>query len=400
MTDAVKRLFGDGFRAFFMAAGIFAVAAVLIWEIWLGTQLSGGAGFGLPAAMPAAQWHAHEMIFGYAGAAIGGFLMTAVPTWTGNAADARRFIVVAVLVWLAGRIAVATSGVLPPVLVAVVDLTFLPLVAARIAAQLVKRPKPQNLMFLLFVTLLWMGNLLVHLDWIGATQGTLFAGLRAGLLSVCAMISVLGGRVTPGFTRNAMKRAGVDETLWPHPPRPVAPIANGLTVLLPVLLLLGAPDRIVGVAALTAGGAQLVRLAFWRSIWTWRSPILAALHLSMLMLGLGLVLWGAGYLGLASELAGLHVLGIGAVGGMTLAVMSRAILGHTGRALVAPGPVAVAYGLISLSTLCRWFGSELSGTGYAVMMLASGAAWIVAFALFLLALGPAMLAPRLPRESP
>ncbi|MDK3073335.1 NnrS family protein [Sedimentitalea sp. JM2-8] len=398
--EGFKRLFGDGFRAFFMAAGIFAVAAVLVWEIWLGTQLSDSTAIALPVAIPAAQWHAHEMIFGYAGAAIGGFLMTAVPTWTGSAADARRFIVVAVMVWLAGRIAVATSGVLPPVLVAVVDLAFQPLVAARIAAQLVKRPKPQNLMFLLFVTLLWTSNLLVHLEWTGATQGTLFPGLRAGLLSLCAMISVLGGRVTPGFTRNAMKRDGVDESLWPHPPRAAAPIANGLTVLIPFLLLIGAPDRIVGVAALAAGIAQLVRLSCWRSAWTWRSPILAALHLSMLMLGVGLALWGGGYMGLADEVAGLHVLGIGAVGGMTLAVMSRAILGHTGRALVAPGPVAVAYGLIALSAVCRWFGSYLAGTGYLAMMLASGAIWITAFALFLLALGPAMLAPRLARQSP
>jgi uncharacterized protein involved in response to NO len=338
------------------------------------------------------------MVFGYAGAAIGGFLMTAVPNWAGNAIHPHRFVLLAVLLWLAGRVAIWGSGSLPPAWVAIVDLSFVPLVAARIAVQLVRRPKPQTFVFLAFLTLLWSGNLMVHLEWLGLADDTLATGLRVGLLSLCAMISVLGGRVTPGFTRNWMKRNDVAEHLWPRTPRVVTFAANGLTVLIPILLLMALPERAVGVVALGAGAAQLARLSFWRSSRTWRSPILMALHLSMLMLGLGLAFWGAGLAGATDEIAGLHILGVGAVGGMTLAVMSRAILGHTGRPLVAPTPVAIAYGLVVLSAICRWAATELAAAAYPWMILVSGAVWIVAFALFLVALSPAMMAPRLARE--
>ncbi len=399
MITEIKRVVGQPYRIFFLAAGLYAVFALLVWEIWLGIHFLGGMVSDMPFGVAPHLWHAHEMIFGYATAALGGFFLTAVPNWTGARTAARLFIVVAAVVWLAGRLAIWFAGQLPPVLVAAVDLAFLPLLGVKIALMLIKRPKPQNIAFLVFLSLVWAGDLLVHLEWMGLTEETLDTGLRTGLLALCLMIAVLGGRVTPGFTRNALKRAGVAEDALPRTRRPVDIAATVLIALVPLALLAGLPSAITGGLAVAGGALQILRIAFWAPLRTLGQPILWALHLGMAMLGLGLILWGASQLGRGSEVAALHVLGIGAVGGMTLAVMSRAVLGHSGRDLVAPGAVAVAYGLIALAAALRWLGSTVSGPAYMPVVLVTGAIWILAFALFLAALWPAFVGPRVVSET-
>jgi uncharacterized protein involved in response to NO len=163
-------------------------------------------------------------------------------------------------------------------------------------------------------------------------------------------------------------------------------------VLLPLSALLA--DPVAGLLAILLGLVQLARLSVWRSRWCLRQPILLALHGGMALLALGLLLWGAARLGAGDEIAALHLLGIGAVGGMTVAVMSRAILGHTGRALVVSAPVAASYGMIALAAVLRWLGGALSGDWYIPLVLGSGVIWVLAFALFLVAMAPAALAPR------
>lgn len=387
---ALKRVLSDGYRIFFLAAGVYAVFAVSVWVLWLDGRLQGD----LPFAAPAPLWHAHEMIFGYASAALAGFLLTAVPNWTGAKSAPIRFIAPMAALWLAGRGAIWFSGDLPAETVAVIDLAFLPLLATKIAEQLIRRPKPQNVVFLGFLTLIWAGNLMVHLDWTGIAPGLLDVGLRVGLFALCAMIAVLGGRVTPGFTRNAMKRAGVPEAGWPHPHVWIERPAVLCAVAVPVALLLNAPDPVLGGLALIAGGLQFLRLAFWKPIWTLPQPILWALHLAIAMLGAGLLLYGLSLFGQGSEIAALHVLGIGCVGGMTIAIMSRAILGHSGRALVAPGPVALAYALIAFAAVLRWLGTDVMAAFSAPMMLTAGLLWILAFGLFVATFLPVVLSPR------
>ena len=357
MITALKRVFSEPYRIFFLAAALYAIFSLTVWEVWLGIQASAGTPPAMPFAAAPHLWHAHEMIFGYASAALGGFFLTAVPNWTGSKGAAKYFVTAAALIWLAGRLAIWFSGALPPVAVAGVDLAFLPLLGSKIALMLFKRPKPQNVAFLVFLALVWSGNLMVHLEWLGLTDDTLYTGLRVGLLSLCLMIAVLGGRVTPGFTRNAMSRAGVAEASLPHTRKPVDLAATIFIAFVPLTLLLRAPDALTGTLAMAGGTFQLLRIAFWRPLWTLGQPILWALHLGMAMLGIGLILWGASLLGWGVEVAGLHVLGIGAVGGMTVAVMSRAILGHSGRALIAPRVVALAYGLIAAAAGLRWVAS-------------------------------------------
>lgn len=394
MTERVRLFFGEGFRVFFLSAGVFAVLSGLVWVIWLGVHYLGGMVTDMPFDVPPHQWHAHEMIFGYSGAALGGFLLTAVPSWTGTKAARHAFIAVAASVWAAGRLAMWYSAALPGWVVAALCLAFLPILMAKIASQLVKRPKPQNVMFLGFLAAVWAGNLLVHLEWMEVTADTLDRGMRAGLIGLAAMIGVLGGRVTPAFTRNAMKREGLPETAWPVTVPTFEKASLALAIGLPLAVLSGLPAPATGAVALAAGLVHLARLARWRGQWTLGRPILLGLHLGMAMLGIGLALWGAALMGYGSEVAALHVLGIGAVGGMTLAVMSRAVLGHTGRPLVAPGPVAAGYLMVAAATILRWFGSALSGDWYFPLVLASGLLWVLAFALYSAAIWPAVTAPR------
>lgn len=394
MPAAIARFFSESYRVFFMAAALYAVFTGLVWGLWLGVHAAGGMWSDPPYAMAPHLWHAHEMIFGYATAAIGGFFLTAVPNWTGGKGARTAYISAAALLWFVGRVAMWYSGALPAWLVMVADLAFLPVLATQIASQLIKRPKPQNMMFLGFLTLLWVANLTVHLEWIGVTDDTVASGLRAGLLTIIALIATLGGRVTPAFTRNAMKREGVPESQWPVSFDKLEKAGLILSLALPAAVLVHSPEQVPAALALVLGVVQAARLSRWGAGWAMRQPILIALHLGLGMLSLGLLLWGLAGFGIGSEVAALHVLGIGAVGGMTIAVMSRATLGHSGRALVAPWPVAVGYALVAAAAVLRWFGSTLPGDFYFPVMLGAITLWTLAFALFVVSLWTALTGPR------
>lgn len=387
----IRTVFAEGFRIFFLSAAGFALLAMAVWEGWL--ALDGT--FDLPTAMPAFQWHAHEMIFGYGGAALGGFLLTAVPSWTGGASAPHRFIGAAFLLWLLGRLAMWSSGELPPLAVAIADLAFVPVLAGKIAAQLLARPKPQQMIFLASLTFLWVANLFCHLEWLGLLSDGVEPGLRAGLLTLAGMITILGGRVTPGFTRNAMVQAG---RLDRHPANPalLAVMAIAPVLVLPPALLLGLPGGLIAALALVSGWAGLARVALWRGVWTVSRPILWTLHLSYALNGVGLVAYGAAQVGFGSEVAALHLLAIGGIGGMTLAILSRATLGHSGRPLIAPKAVAAAYALLPLAAAARFAGSTWPEI-YSPASLIAGALWLAAFALTLFALLPVWALPRPPR---
>ncbi|MEX0350820.1 MAG: NnrS family protein [Paracoccaceae bacterium] len=391
MPAVIARIFGEGFRVFFLSAGLYGLFAGLVWGLRLALPYLDQS-----YSMTPPMWHAHEMIFGYATAALGGFFLTAVPNWTGAPNARTLFITLAAGLWLAGRMAMWFSGMLPPVFVALVDLAFVPLLAAKIATQLIRRSKPQNMIFLLLLSYLWVADLLAHLEWTGVTQDTLQTGLRAGLLTLCSMIAILGGRVTPAFTRNAMKRAGVPEACWPVSVAMLDKAGMVLAVVLPLSVLVLGAGPVAGGLALVLGFVQVLRMARWRAGWALRQPILIALHLGLAMLALGLIFWALAGLGYGNEIAALHILGIGCVGGMTLAVMSRAALGHSGRALEAPRPMAVAYGLMAVAALSRWIGAGLDA-GFPAAMLLSDGLWVIAFALYLIAMWPALTGPRAAR---
>ncbi len=394
MTGILKRFFGEGFRVFFLAAGLFAIFTLAFWTLWLGVHWMGGMFDSLPFAMPPHVWHGHELIFGYGSAALGGFLLTAVPNWTGGRPARHLFIATAALVWLLGRIALWSSAYLPPAVVMVADLAFLPFIAAKVAVQLYQRPKPQNVMFLGLIAIIWTANLLTHLEWLGVTADTASLGLRGGLYGLCTMIAVLGGRVTPAFTRNAMLREGI-ETHHPVSYRPLERAGVASFMAVPIAVMAGLDDQWLAGLMCLAGAIQIARVAGWRAGFAVRQPILWSLHLSFALIGAGYGMTGLALFGFGSEVAALHVTAIGGVAGMTLAVMSRATLGHSGRPLQAPALVAVAYGLVPLAALLRWIGSEFGGAWYFPTVVGAGLLWILAFLFYAIALWSAFWGPRL-----
>lgn len=387
-------LFRDAFRVFFLSAAAFGVFAMAVWLGWLYIHAAGAVLTYVPFSPPPHQWHAHEMIFGYAGAVLAGFFLTAVPSWTNTEASRPMFLAGLAALWLTGRVALFFSSALPAHLVMAVDVTFIPALGLSILINLMKRPKPQNMLFLLLLAMLTAGNIGVHLEWTGITADTAEGCLRLGLLTLAAMIAILGGRVTPGFTRNAMVRRGI-ESGYPVSRHWLDRAGIASALLLALLVAFEPPAAVLGSLAAVAACANAGRLLGWRTAAVTDQPILWSLHLGFAMLAAGYAALSAHWFGLGmSEAAALHVIAIGAVGGMTLAVMSRAALGHSGRALVVSTPIAVAYGLMALAAVVRSMGVTVAPAHYFPVMFVSGALWIAAFTIFIAVYAPIVLAPR------
>jgi uncharacterized protein involved in response to NO len=380
---------GYGFRPFFTLAGLYAVLAVPAWILmWLG-KLS------LAPALAPIHWHAHEMLFGFAAAALGGFLLTAVPNWTGQGPIRGRALLVLTAAWLAGRVAMWFSGALDPVLVAVVDLTFLPLLAAFQAPGIVARSARRNGVFVVILLALFAANLAVHLEATGLVDGARW-GIHLALGILVLAVTLVGGRIVPAFTQGGLKAQGIPAAITPLPRLDVAAIAS--VALMVVAEAAGAPGPIVGALAAVAALAALARLLRWHGHRTWRWSLLWVLQVGMAWLVAGLALKAAALFDLLPEVMALHALGAGAIGTMILAVMTRATLGHTGRELVAVPGSAVAYLAVAVGALLRVM-APLAPDAAVGLTIGGGLLWSAGFAVFLWLYGGMLLGPRLDGRS-
>lgn len=387
-----------GFRPFFLLAGLYAVAAMAAWLIWLALPLAGAGPVAASISGAPQLWHGHEMIFGYAVAALAGFLLTAVPSWTGAQPLAGRPLAALAAVWLAGRLALWFSALIPAILVAVVDLAFLPVLAAVVARSLMLKPAPRNLVFLALLAVLFAANLAVHLEWIGGTVDGASWGLRLGIVTLALMVAIIGGRIVPAFTRNALMRAGESRRL-PRGFKPVEAVSLVGSLAVMLFSMAGAAGALTGTIAAITALAHLVRLSFWRPAATRGQPILWGLHLAYLWLPLGYAALAAAHLfGAFPEAVALHALGIGAVGGMTLAVMTRAALGHTGRPLAVARPIALSYGLVAAAALVRVLAPVVVPAFSLELVLLAGVMWMIGFAVFVAVYGPILTGPPLLEE--
>ena len=389
MADAAPAkwaLFRYGFRPFFLAAGLAALllvpwwAAALAWGVPLGTS------------WPAALWHGHEMLFGFIVAAVAGFLLTAVPSWTGARGFAGWPLVLLAGLWLTGRIGVSASAGLPLPVVAALDLSFLPALAGFVLVPLV-RARNRNSPLLAVLLGLWLTDVAFY--W-GLTHGdSVFArhALLVGIDIVLLLVTVIGGRIVPAFTSSALKQQGIGISLraW----RGMTPLAVGVMVVAVICDLFRPESVAAGAVALAAGVIQAVRLAQWRMLRTLRTPIVWVLHVAYLWLPVGLVLKGLALIfALAFAAYYLHALTIGAAALMIMAVMTRASLGHTGRPLVVSRATAYAYGLLAAAAVVRVFGPALLPLAYVKIVVLAAALWAVAFGIYLLGYTPMLIAPR------
>ena len=380
-----------GFRPFFLGASVWAALAI---PLWLAAY---AGGLVMPSLLSPVVWHVHEMVFGFATATVAGFLLTAIPNWTGRMPLQGKPLAMLVSLWAIGRLAVLFSGVAGAPAAAVADLSF-PLVFLLVVAREILAGKNwRNLPMLGALSLLLVGNLLVHLEALGFVDAAAL-GNRIGLVTLFMLISLVGGRIIPSFTRNWLTKMRPEAA----PPAPQSRFDLAVLVVTGVALASWAiaPDaRITSGAALVAGIAAAWRLSRWRGINTVREPLLLILHIGYAWLAFGLLLAGAnGLYPVLPQTAAWHALTVGAVGTMTLAVMTRASLGHTGRPLMAGPGTRTIYVLITLAAVLRVL-SPLAGDRVVLVLTLAGAAWSAAFGLFAILYGGALTRSRAQGEA-
>ncbi|MDE2334517.1 MAG: NnrS family protein [Rhodospirillales bacterium] len=375
-----------GFRPFFLLAGLWAAFAVPFWLLLL------AAGRVLPVAMAPLLWHAHEMIFGFALATVAGFLFTAVPNWTGRMPLQGASLGVLVLLWIVGRVAMLVGGGLPVAVPAVLDLAFPAALTAAIGREIVTGRNWRNLPVLAALGVLLVADLLMQVG-AAARFGLAMAGARLGIATLTALVTLIGGRIIPSFTRNWLLRREPQGAL-PAPFGLVDRAALAMSLAGLALWVVRPGSAVVAVLLLAAGVAHALRLARWRGLATLGEPLLAVLHLGYAWLAFGLALLGVDrFVTLMPASVALHALTVGAIGTMTLAVMARASLGHTGQALTSSTRLTVVFVLVSVAAMLRLLAAIVPGS-YVLMLDFSGAAWAGAFALFVVQFAPLLTRPR------
>jgi uncharacterized protein involved in response to NO len=373
-------LLSYGFRPFFLGAGAFAAVAMTIWVGALSQGWPVGGDYG------PIYWHAHEMLFGYAAAAMTGFLLTAIPNWTGRLPVSGRPLLALFLLWLAGRLVMLAPGIVGTIPAALVDASFLPVLCALAAREIVAGEKWKDLKIIGVVAGLSIANAATHLLVLGGQDP--MPALRLGVAIYIVLVSLIGGRIIPSFTRNWLVKARAKKL--PHPVDKADLLAIGAT-LVALAAWTGWPDgAATALLAFLAGGLQAYRLARWRGWATTAEPLLAILHLAYLFVPLGLFGIAAGAMGWLSAPSALHILTVGGIGASTVAIMTRATRGHTGRPLTASRLTSLCYAAVLVAAVSRPLAEALP-QHYHLLLDISGGAWIVTFLLFVGEYGPMLV---------
>ena len=380
-------LFSYGFRPLFLGAAIWSAFGVILWLPQYFGEMA------LPTAFAALDWHIHEMIFGYIAAVIAGFLLTAIPNWTGRLPVNGYSLAGLVALWLAGRIAIAISAVIGAGLAAVIDISFLAVLTAVSFREIFAGRNWRNLRVLSILSVLVLANIVFHVEsiWLGAA----YYGLRLSIAAVVLLITLIGGRIVPSFTHNWLMRNNPGRLPRSFGRFDMAALAAGAVAL---LTWVAAPDRgAAGVLLLIGGLFHAVRLARWAGNRTFGEGLVLVLHIAYGFVPFGFVMLGLAILWPSQWplSAGLHAWMTGAVGLMTLAVMTRASLGHTGRALTASVPTQLIYLAALVAAIARI--AAAFAPSIALLHVAAGA-WSVAFIAFAVAYGPALFGTPLQRS--
>ncbi len=373
-------LFSYGFRPFFLFGALWVVLAMLIWLAALTGAMD------LPTRFDRVSWHAHEFLFGYLGAVLAGFLLTAVPNWTGRLPIVGWRLAALFTLWALGRIAVFFSALLPVALAPVVDLAFPLVLVGVILREIVAGKNWRNLVVLAMLAVFMLANGLFHFEALRGDYAAGGIGLRLGLATTVMMIAVIGGRIIPSFTRNWLART--DNPARPAPPMQRFDKIVLLSSIVVLALWVTQPiERLTGIVLFLFGLLHLARLLRWQGHHTLSEPLVWVLHVAYLFIPAGAFALGLDQLiGNPGTAGAQHLWMAGAIGAMTLAVMTRATLGHTGQELTANRITVVIYLCLFGAVLAR-----LCTPLWLEMSYLSGILWIVAFAGFVMGYGPALL---------
>ena len=375
---SVGQLFAYPFRIFFLSMTVLTVIGVPLWVLEVSGVLN------LPLAMPALFWHQHEMLFGFLSAAIAGFLLTAVCVWTQTERTHGLPLMLLWGVWLAGRVLLALGGDLPDLLVQGINLAFLPLVMIDAGWRVWHAKQKRQAMIVVVLGLLWLMQ-------IGFVTRLDMSFSYGALIMAMALISIIGGRITPAFTAGWLRQRGEDASAVKM--IPALDMAALFSMILLMASLVTGWQTFTAAIAIVTAALMLVRLYNWKG-WLARSePLLWMLHLSMLWVPVALVLLAGSLLAGWPSNAWAHAAGTGAVGCLILGVIARVSLGHTGRPLVLPRGMVMAFVAIQLAALIRvltafevipWH----PGIGSSTLL------WVVAYGLFLVRYTGVLASPR------
>lgn len=373
-----------GFRPFFFLGPLWAMVVVGLW-----IQALAGA-ITLPTVFDPLAWHRHEMLFGFLGAVIAGFLLTAIPNWTGRLPISGWRLAGLVSLWIAARFAILFSASVGGVVAMLIEAAFL-LTLAGACAREVLIARNRNVAVVGIVMLFSLAAVVDQLEalgWIATDQ----LGWRGGFALILLLVTLIGGRIIPSFTSNWLIKQG--QSRLPGQPSKFDYIAIATTALALGCWVFQLEPRLSAALLFTAGLLQIARLARWGGYRTTAEPLVFILHLSYAWLPIGLLLLGSSIVDIdVPATAGLHALTAGAMATMILAVMTRATLGHTGRELRADKGTVAIYALVTLGAALRVAAPWLP-FDYLILIKAAAAAWGGAFLLFLVLYGPKLLGPR------
>jgi uncharacterized protein involved in response to NO len=376
-------LLSYAFRPFFLMNGIFAILIIFAWAMTL-------HGSGLPMATPL--WHSHEMLVGFAMAAVAGFSLTAVANWTGRPALHGTLLALLVASWLAGRLAMMSSGWLPQGLVFLLDMLFPVLLGLLLGREIIGGRSCRNYPLVAIIALMAMLNIIYHLGINQALPGADRLAIYLLIHTHLLLVIIIAGRIVPAFTGNWLRMQGQSQM-------PInSNVANRSALLLTILVGLAASfmpvHPITGVLAFAAALAHGFRLSRWKGFATISNPLLFVLHVAYLWLPIGYALLGCAVFGwLFAPTAALHALTMGAIGSIVLAVTTRVALGHTGRPLQAARATVMAYWVLMFAVLVRVLG-PLTGYNYMLLIDLSAAGWMLAFAIFVWVYWPILTRPK------
>lgn len=385
-------IFTYGFRPFFLLAGIYAIVPIIPWILYLSGNFETDINLQI--------WHAHEMLFGFISAALSGFLLTAVPNWTGAPRVQGNRLKLLVSLWLLGRavfwLVLFTDNENLKYLL-FLDLLLLITQGTFTSKAILFSGNKKNFILVGILAVLALANLLIILEMSGVAQDTARIGTVLAPNIILLMLAVIGGRVTPNFTRSYFQNKNIAVSIKTFPLLEVAAI--GILVLNTIADLI-MPDTIISaIIVLLACFIHAIRFSFWQTLKTLNEPILWVLHLGYLWIITTLFLKGAErFIDFPYHLY-IHAFALGAVGTYVIGVMSRAALGHTGRPLLVNKITVAAYVFISAAALLRIIVPFGSSDVFTIGMGAVSILWIVGFSLYLWVYAPILTSPRIDGKS-
>lgn len=377
-------IFSYGFRPFFLAAAIWAIVSIDLWAAFLTLDIPLATEYG------ALYWHAHEMLFGFAPAILAGFLLTAIPNWTGRLPISGRPLIYLLSLWTAGRLAMLAGSLIGVIPAVIIDSAFLPAMLILSTREVVAGRKWADLKVIAGLAVLSLANILFHLQVVKAGNPEL--AIRLGLGAYVLLVTIVGGRILPSFTRNWINQSGRTDFPVPYNRFDAATIILGAVSL--TVWAVWPEARASGILGSAAAALNVVRLVRWRGWTTWPEPILFVLHIAFAFVPLGFAAIALQAVGLP-ELAVLHIFAIGSISLMMLAVMTRASRGHTGRKLKSSRVTNLSYVILLAVAFVRPMAELFPDYSMAILMMAF-LGWTAAFGLFAIEHAPMLCFGRKP----